>query len=45
MPAQGETLGILAGAMGTRLAEETDNHPKPMVEIVAQPMISDCQFR
>jgi glucose-1-phosphate cytidylyltransferase len=24
---------ILAGGMGTRLAEEIDNHPKPMVEI------------
>ena len=24
---------ILAGRMGTRLAEETDNRPKPMVEI------------
>jgi NDP-sugar pyrophosphorylase family protein len=36
---------ILAGGMGYRLAEKTDNHPKPMVEIVAQPMISDCQFQ
>ncbi len=35
---------ILAGGMGTRLAEETDNHPKPVVEIVFQPMIYDCQF-
>jgi glucose-1-phosphate cytidylyltransferase len=24
---------ILAGGIGTRLAEETDNSPKPMVEI------------
>ncbi len=35
---------ILAGGMGTRLAEETDNRPKPTVEIVFQTMISDCQF-
>ncbi|MGA8833949.1 MAG: sugar phosphate nucleotidyltransferase [Desulfomonilaceae bacterium] len=26
---------ILEGGMGTRLAEETDNHPKPMVKIGA----------
>jgi glucose-1-phosphate cytidylyltransferase len=35
---------ILAGGLGTRLAEQTDNRPKPMVEIVFQPMINDCQF-
>jgi hypothetical protein len=32
-PTQGAALGILAAAMGTRLAEETNNRPKPMVEI------------
>jgi glucose-1-phosphate cytidylyltransferase len=24
---------ILAGRMGTRLAEETDNRPKPIIEL------------
>jgi len=28
---------ILEGGMGKRLAEETDNHPKPMVEIGRKP--------
>jgi glucose-1-phosphate cytidylyltransferase len=30
---------ILAGGMGTRLAEETDNRPKPMVEIDGKPIL------
>src|SRR5690242_17592759 len=30
---------ILCGGMGTRLAEETDVRPKPMVEIGHQPML------
>ena len=29
---------ILAGGMGTRLAEETDNRTKPMVEIGGKPI-------
>ena len=35
---------ILAGGMRTRLAEETDNRPKPMVEIGGKPIINYCQF-
>jgi glucose-1-phosphate cytidylyltransferase len=30
---------ILAGGFGTRLAEETDNRPKPMIEIGNRPML------
>jgi glucose-1-phosphate cytidylyltransferase len=30
---------ILAGGMGTRLAEETDQRPKPMVEIGSKPIL------
>jgi len=30
---------VLAGGMGTRLAEETDNRPKPMVEIGGKPIL------
>jgi glucose-1-phosphate cytidylyltransferase len=32
-------VAILAGGMGTRLAEETDQRPKPMVEIDRKPIL------
>ena len=30
---------ILAGGFGTRISEETDNRPKPMIEIGGKPIL------
>ncbi len=32
---------ILAGGLGTRLAEETDVKPKPMVTIAGKPIVTE----
>ena len=32
-------VAILAGGRGTRLSEETDVRPKPMVEIAGRPIL------
>lgn len=37
--AHGLRAVILAGGMGTRLAEETDSRPKPMIEIGGHPIL------
>jgi len=35
----GMKVAILAGGLGTRLAEETDHRPKPMIEIGGRPIL------
>ena len=32
-------VGILAGGLGSRLTEETDVRPKPMIEIGGKPIL------
>ena len=39
MSERGMKVAILAGGIGTRLAEETVVRPKPMVEIGGQPIL------
>src|SRR5437868_5431172 len=39
IPGEDIKVVILAGGLGTRLAEETDVKPKPMVEIGSRPIL------
>lgn len=39
MPRKPRKVVILAGGLGSRLAEETENRPKPMVEIGGKPIL------
>ncbi len=39
MPTKAQPVAILAGGVGTRLAEETTVRPKPMVEIGGRPIL------
>jgi glucose-1-phosphate cytidylyltransferase len=39
LPLRGVKAVILAGGRGSRLSEETDSKPKPMVEIGGRPIL------
>ena len=39
LPLRGVKVVILAGGRGSRLSEETDSKPKPMVEIGGRPIL------
>jgi glucose-1-phosphate cytidylyltransferase len=38
-PSRGPKVVLLCGGMGTRMREETEYRPKPMVEVGGRPML------